>query len=479
MSERVEDQMFAERDEADWRALAEKALAGAGLETLTARTDDGIAYGPLYPRQTPATPIVSRLGGWIIAQRLDDPNAARAAEQALVDLESGAEALAICFDGAAAARGFGLPPTEEALAAALHGVMLDIVHLRIEPHPQGTAMLTALTRLAARQGLAPSALSLDAGIDAIGPLALAGRFPDDDAGLRADVGALAVSLAAEGFAGRLIEADGRVYHDAGASEAQELGATLATAVYHLRSLAEAGMPVEAAANAIGFTLAADQQQFLVTAKLRALRLLWRRVLQLSGLASPAPARLHVETSFRMMTARDPHGNIVRTTIAAFAAATGGADSVSVLPFTAANGLAEERARRLARNTQLVLREESGLGRVADPAAGSGGIEALTDAIAEAGWQAFRQIETEGGIFQSLKGGRLEARIAATRAARDADIAAGRQAIIGVTLYPLREEKEPPVLITRGATAARGTGEAVSPDAPLGAHRLAEAAEAAA
>lgn len=475
MSDRGEG--FTVRSEADWRALAEKALAGAGLDTLTAHTDDGIAYGPLYSRRTPATPIATRSTGWIIAQRLDDPDPARGAAQALVDLEAGAEALAICFEGAGAARSFGLPATEEALAAALHGVMLDIVHLRIEPHPQGAAMLAALTRLAAGQGLAPAALSLDAGIDVIGPLAFAGRFPDDDAKLRADCGALAVSRAAEGFAGRMVEADGRIYHDAGASEAQELGATLSTAVYHLRALADAGLPVAQAADAIGFTLAADQQQFLVTAKLRALRLLWRRVLQLSGLESPAPTRLHVETSYRMMAARDPHANILRTTIAAFAAATGGADSLSVLPFTAANGLPEDRARRLARNTQLILREESGLGRVADPAAGSGGIEALTDAMAEAGWQEFRQIEAGGGIFQSLKAGRLQARIAATRHARDADIAAGRRPIVGVTLYPLGEERAPPVLIARDAP--RETGETRTEGASLKAHRLAEEAEAAA
>jgi methylmalonyl-CoA mutase len=355
--------------------------------------------------------------------------------------------------------------------------MLDIVHLRIEPHPEGPALLAALMGLAARRGLAPAALSLDAGIDVIGPLASAGRLPEDDAALRADVGALAASLVADGFAGRLIEADGRVYHDAGASEAQELGAALATAVYHLRALADAGMPVATAADTIGFTLSADQQQFLVTAKLRALRLLWRRVLDLSGVDAPAPTRLHVETSYRMMAARDPHANILRTTIAAFAAATGGADSLSVLPFTAANGLPEERARRLARNTQLILREESGLGRVADPAAGSGGIEALTDALAEAGWQEFRQIEAEGGIFASLKAGLLQARIAATREVRDTEIAAGRRPIVGVTLYPLAEERVAPVLIARKETHRDDL--TATAGAPLRPHRLAENAEAAA
>ncbi|BDA86003.1 methylmalonyl-CoA mutase [Aureimonas sp. SA4125] len=470
---------FADRNEAEWRAVAEKALAGAGFETLVSRSDDGIAYGPLYPRRTPAMPIAGRAAGtgWTIVQPLDDPDPSRANTQALVDLEAGAEALSLCFEGAAASRGFGLKLEDETLATALDGVLLDIVHIRVEPHPQGSEALAALLRLAARRGLSPSALSIDAGIDMVGPLAFSGRFPDDDRALRAGCGALARSRADDGMGGRTVEADGRVYHDAGASEAQELGAVLATAVWHLRALVGAGMAPGAAADAIGFTLAADQQQFLVMAKLRALRLLWRRVLDLSGVASPAPARLHVETSYRMMTAHDPHGNILRTTIAAFAAATGGADSIAVLPFTAANGLAEARARRLARNTQVILREEAGLACVADPSAGSGGVEALTDALARAGWDAFRQIETEGGIFASLKAGILQARIAETRQAREAEIAAGRHAIIGVTHYPLGKTQAAPLLTTREEARTGDAGDAPPAVLPLQATRLAATPEA--
>ena len=154
---------------------------------------------------------------------------------------------------------------------------------------------------------------------------------------------------------------------------------------------------------------------------------------------PARASIHAETSYRMMTTLDPETNILRSTLATFAAGVGGADTISVLPHTIAHGLPEAFARRVARNTQLVLAAESHADFVADPVAGSGSIEALTEALCEAGWAEFQQIEKEGGLLRSLAAGHLQNRVIEARDRRSAEYRAGKRAIIGTTLYPAKSE----------------------------------------
>src|SRR5690606_10492431 len=242
--------------------------------------------------------------------------------------------------------------------------------------------------------------------------------------------------------GVLLEADGRVFHNAGATAAQELGIVLASAVAHLRMFEEARQPLVYAAPHIGFALSVDQDQFLSIAKIRALRRLWARMLEACSI-DPVPVAIHAETSYRMMTARDPETNILRSTIAAFSAAAGGADSISVLPHTITHGLPDAFARRLARNTQLILAHESRLDFVADPAAGAGAVEALTDGLCEKAWDEFRLIEKEGGVLRSLAAGHIQKRVAAARAARLAEFSEGDRKIVGTTLY--KQAKEQPVV----------------------------------
>ena len=190
---------------------------------------------------------------------------------------------------------------------------------------------------------------------------------------------------------------------------------------------------------------ADADEFLTVAKLRALRRLWARVEQACGL-EPKPIRLHAETAWRMTTRRDPWVNMLRTTVAAFSAGIGGADAITVLPFTAALGLPDAFARRIARNTQLILLDESNLARVADPAAGAGGFEALTDALCEKAWALFQEIEREGGILESLKGDKLQARIAAVRAQREKAVATRKEPITGTSEFPNIGEADVSVLL---------------------------------
>ncbi|MGV0554819.1 methylmalonyl-CoA mutase family protein, partial [Mycobacterium kansasii] len=174
----------------------------------------------------------------------------------------------------------------------------------------------------------------------------------------------------------------------------ELAAGVAAAVSYLRVLTEAGMPIGQALRQISFRFAADDDQFMTIAKFRAARNLWARVAEVVGDPDAGAAVIHAETSLPMMTQRDPWVNMLRCTLAAFGAGVGGADSLLVFPFDVAidggfPGTATSFARRIARNTQLLLLEESHVGRVLDPAGGSWFVEDLTARLAEQAWQHFQ------------------------------------------------------------------------------------------
>jgi methylmalonyl-CoA mutase len=251
-------------------------------------------------------------------------------------------------------------------------------------------------------------------------------------------------LVGRGFKGPFALADGRPVHDAGGSEAQELAFALAVGVAYLRALEAGGIKLDVARSALSFRLAADADQFLTMAKFRALRLLWARIEQACGLA-PKPAFITAETAWRMLTQRDPYVNMLRATVATFSAGLGGADAITVLPHTQAAGLPDPFARRVARNTQLVLLEESNLAKVSDPAAGSGGIESLTQALCEAAWSLFQDIEKAGGVFAALEQGFIQRKVAATRAIREQNIARRKEVLTGATEFPNLHEAHVAVL----------------------------------
>lgn len=237
---------------------------------------------------------------------------------------------------------------------------------------------------------------------------------------------------------RAITVDGPAFHNLGATAAWELGATIAAAVTYLRALTEAGLPVGQALRQISFRLAADDDQFMTLAKMRAVRQLWARVAEVAGDPDSGAAVVHAETSLPMMTQRDPWVNMLRCTLAAFGAGVGGADTVLVYAFDVAipggwPGTATSFARRIARNTQLLLLEESHVGRVLDPAGGSWFVEDLTTQLAEQAWQHFRSIESHGGFGDAHD--YLAGQLAELAARRADDIAHRRIAITGVNEFP--------------------------------------------
>jgi methylmalonyl-CoA mutase len=283
------------------------------------------------------------------------------------------------------------------------------------------------------------------------------------------------ALADQGFRGPFAVADGRIIHNAGGSEAQELSFAIASAVTYLRALEAGGIPLSAARGMIYFRLSADADEFLTIAKFRALRKLWARVEAACGL-TPKPTYVAAETAWRMMTRRDPDVNMLRTTIAVTAAGLGGADSIAVLPHTAALGLPDPFARRVARNIQLVLLEESNLAKVADPAAGSGAIEDMTRKFCAAAWTQFQEIEAAGGIWPALEQGLVQSKVASVRAEREKAIARRKEALTGTSDYPNLAEKTPAVLDVTTVVLPKEHVTAVSA-APLPRMRLAEPYEA--
>ena len=434
----------ATRDE--WRELVGTVLRRSGVEfadpeaALATRTYDGFDVDPLYTAGDtapdagfPGLPPFVRGGrpdgrvrtGWDVRQRHADPDPAVTKRAVLADLENGGTSLWLVAGAA------GLPVA--ALADVLDDVHPDLAPVTLEAGADAAAAADALLAVYADKGLAAGDVGGNLGADPLGLRARTGQPADLDA---------AVELARRARAYpalRSIVVDGLPYHEAGASDGQELGCAIATGVAYLRALTGAGLDVDEAAGQLELRLAATADQFATIAKLRAARRLWARVTEVCG-ATVRTAPLHAVTSSTMTTRRDPWVNMLRTTLACFAAGVGGADAVTVLPFDAALGLPDGFARRIARNTQSILLEESKVAAVIDPAGGSWYVERHTDELARAAWTVFTEIERTGGLVAALDGGLIDERIARTRAARTARLEAGEEVITGVTVFPDENEK---------------------------------------
>ncbi len=316
----------------------------------------------------------------------------------------------------------------------LEGVFLDLVPVVLDAGADfaaaADALLPLLTDMDDEQR---GRLSIDLGADPL-TAPLSGRSAPD----ATDVVAVARKVTTYAGGVRAITVDGPALHDLGASASWELAGAVAAGVAYLRLLADAGVSVPDSLRQISFRLAADDDQFMTIAKFRAVRRLWARVAEVVGEPDAGAARVHAATSMPMMAQRDPWVNMLRTTVAAFGAGVGGADTVLVQPFDAAipggmPGTAASFARRIARNTQLLLLEESHLGRVLDPAGGSWFVEDLTEQLAGQAWEHFQQIEARGGFAQALDF--VTAEIADVRDRRTDDINHRRKALTGVNEYP--------------------------------------------
>jgi methylmalonyl-CoA mutase len=462
---------FPSRSEADWRRAAEAALKGAPPETLASSTADGIRIEPLYVPGSGPRPLRAD-GPWRIIARLDHPDPREANAQALDDLAGGADGLQVVFSGGAGSYGFGLTRSDSAtLHAAFHGVGFDAGALfELDLGRNGVDDARGFGALVERSGADPADCLVSFGLDPYAASAF-GPFPADWAAHLSPFIGAALGLRAMGFAGPLVLADARLVHAAGGAPVQELAFALGAAVGLMRALEAAGLPLDEARGQLAFRLAADADEFVTLSKLRALRLMWGRVEEACGL-EPRAAHVLAESAWRMMTARDPYVNVMRGAMAAFSAGLGGADCVSVLPHSLALGLPDSLARRLARNGQLILLRESNLGFVADPTAGAGAFEALTNAYCDRGWAFFQEIEAGGGLAAALASGAFQQQVQERAAALRRDVARLKSPITGVSAHASLAET--PVDLAPGAPER---DESARPIGALQPMRLAEPFEA--
>ncbi len=470
---------FPPATEAEWRKLVDAALKGASFEKkLVTQTYDRVRVEPLYPRAAGASPVAGRTPGaaWTLMQRVDHPDPVAANKQALDDLMNGATGLTLVFAGSLTANGYGLDATPAVLDRVLKDVELDAgITIDFNVSQATRAAIQHFAALVKDRKIAPGAVGLRAALNPLGGFAASGTSPRPWSNLSKYFTDLVRELADQGFAGPFAVADGRVIHNAGGSEAQELAFAIASAVEYLRTLEAGGVALDAARGMIYFRLSADADQFLTIAKFRALRKLWARVEQACGL-TPKPTYVAAETAWRMMTKRDADVNMLRMTLAVAAAGLGGADSIAALPHTAPLGLPDAFARRVARNTQLILLEESNLAKVADPAAGSGAIEDLTAKLCTAAWTQFQEIEAAGGAWAALERRVIQRNVAAVRAEREKAVARRKDAITGTSEYPNLREKPPAVLNVAPVVLPKEQVVAVTTE-PLPRIRLAEPFEA--
>lgn len=403
---------FPPAPEAEWLALVGKALNGAPFEALRTELHEGLKTEPLYTRLQGRPPL-SASRGWHILQPLT-ADAAQLAD----DLKAGDCAHVIDFDA-------GL--TAQSADSLKHLLGSDIPYY-LAPGPAADAALV----LAAD---ANAGIEGSAGFDPLAIFALSGERPADASALFADYVDAAFYIREHRPAFVPFLASGHVYGDAGGSAVQELAFSLAAGVSYWRALAQAEMPLAAAAGCIGFSLSASADIFLTIAKFRAMRLLWARALELAGEAPNANLLLLAEMPHRILTAYDRHVNLLRGTAAAFGAAIGGATGIEVLPFEGASGGATAFARRMARNTSLILQQESYLSAVADAAAGSAYIEALTDGLAAAAWALFREVEAKGGLAAAIESGFVFDELHRKAGERERAIAYRQNKITGVSVFP--------------------------------------------
>lgn len=412
-----------------WDQLTRPTLDGipvAPLGTVALTADlpgGGLPGQPPFTRGAEARRVSAT---WDIRSLLADPDPAISGRDALADLEGGVTSLWIALGSA------GLSVAD--LGEVLADVMLDLAPVVLDAPEDPVAAAEALVAvLTERGGVVADGTNL--GGDPIGAALRRGGDVDQGAA-QETVAALSELAARHGL--RSLAVDATVVHDAGATEVQELAYSLAVGAAYLRMLVEAGLDVDDACAALEFRYAATDEQFTTIAKFRAARRLWHRVAELSGAAAAQRGqRQHAVTSRPMMSPLDPYVNMLRTTVATFAAGVGGAAAVTVLPFDDALGLPEPFSRRIARNTSHVLVAESHVAAVSDPAGGSHSVEKLTDDLARAAWAEFGRIEEGGGILTGTAA--LMERVAVSAAARAALVAQRRRPLTGVSEFPdLRE-----------------------------------------
>jgi len=441
---------FAPVSKSEWLAKVEADLKGASPERLRSRTPGGLELQPLYAaednesKSAPGLPGVfpyvrgaAPLGGWLIRQEYDDPRPDVCQTQIEEDLSRGVEALWLEAGPRHGCRVLTIPD----LDAVLRSVDLAETSVCVDGGADTMAVGAGLLAVASQRGISHDSLRGGFVCDPVGLLAGEGRIQGGLSARLAELRDLAAWCDGNAPNMRAAWVSSRPYEGGGASPVQELAYTVATGIEYLRQMTGAGMSVDAAARQFGFSYAVAGDFFTQIAKLRAARQLWAKVVVACG-GEPGSAAMHIHarTSPFTKTRRDPWVNMLRATAECTAAIFGGAESVSTLPFDSVVGTPDELARRVARNTQVVLREESHLDEVADPAGGSWFVESLTNELARAAWIEIQAVEAAGGILKALASGKLVDAVGEVAAKRHESLAKRKTPIVGVSEFPNATEK---------------------------------------
>lgn len=459
-----------------WREVVDKDLKGAPFDKkLITHTYEGIDIHPVYTRRdwsaqgnpsgfsgvSPFTRGMNPLGnsvcGWDIRQEVLDPDIERANKSILEDLQRGVLSIQLRFD--VAARN-GEDPSDanpqftgrdgmplycrKFLARAMKDVHVDAICVALEA---GAAFLPAAAMLTAyynERGVDLKRARAAFNADPLAVYVRDGKLPVPVDVAMQQMADLAVWTSKNMPGATSVRVGTGPYHHAGATAAQDVAFSMATAVAYLRKLTDAGLSIDAAAKQLLFNFNIGTNQFLAIAKLRAARKLYARILEASGASSETAGgmNMHVRTSKRVITARDPWVNILRNTVTTFAAAVAGAQVVTTEPYDKALGVPDNFARRIARNTQVILMEESHLNRVIDPAGGCWFLESLTDQVAEKAYAIFREIESKGGMQAVIESGWARESIDSAFTARLKNISTRKDAVTGVSEFPNLGEKLP-------------------------------------
>lgn len=445
-----------------WRERVDKDLKGASFDKkLVTQTYEGFSIPPVISADTQKPSFQSSTHpshypwerghrspeevtqGWDTRTLVSHPDPAEANKQALQELEKGAHSLEWQVDIHArhGEKVWGEHLSD--LKEALREVRLDWAPMAFRAGADSPILAAALHTLYRQTELKAEDVSGAFHIDPLGTLAETGELPSSlSTALRqmSDVAAFSTKHSPNV---RSVSVDTSAYHHAGCHEAQDLGIALSTGVAYLRAMEEAGLSIEEAASQLLFVFRVDSQFFKGIAKLRAARQLWASILQNCGVSDDkATMQVQVKPSRRAWTKRDPWVNLLRNTAVCFVGAVSGADIVTPVSFDSLHGHESELGRRIARNTSLILQDESHLHKVADPAGGSWFLEQLTAELVQRGWSFFQQLENKGGLAKALETGWLHEQLAAVQQERQRKLAKRRDPITGVSEFANLSETLP-------------------------------------
>ncbi len=450
----------------DWLDLVQTQLKNPdAIRQLSFKTYDDIIIRPLYnqvnahaasPGKFPFTRSCSnKAHAWAITQAYSHPDPSIANELIQEDLSKGVTQIRLLFSEVT--RRVLQPSQDEPLSSSglkcfqlnqldllLKNVSLERVPIELQAGAAFLEYSALLMALAKKRQLNHKKLSFFFNADPAGHFAEFGELPSHQNTLLERLTTLSQTCIADFPESKAVGVSGAVYHNAGASQAQEIGAMLATGVTYLRAMVDSGTPINQACTQIQFTLSADSEFFQSISKFRVLRELWAQICKISG-ADEGYCKIHLngESSKRMLTQRDPWINLLRNTIATSAAAIGGAESICCYTFDSALGHYSSLGHRMSRNTALLLQDESSLHKSIDPIGGSYFIENYCAQLREESWSILQMIESDGGVFESLKKGGLQRIILAVQQKRTQKINTRQQPLTGISEFATLNESTMP------------------------------------